>query len=566
MSSDTLPILLPSPSETWRAARNELARRANVQEVPRVVWSGLTEPADAFAARIAVIRRTWSGRILAAVPYGFDVPSSVEPVFFTVKMFSLLHPSVYSRYRVASGGRGSGKSHAIATAWVLDMLVRGRRKLAVREIMKSLRESVHHLLVAKIDALKLAPLFEITDTSIVCAPTGSEIIFAGLAANVQQLKSLEGVGDVWCEEAESVSQRSIEILTPTIRAEKSEIWFSCNPDSPDAPIMGFINGSRPDTRHMHVIFSDNPWFPKELEGERAYLQRVDDDAYQHVWLGRCRTHSDAQVFRGKFRVEDFGEISSRPGISGPYYGVDWGFANDPTTLIRCWVYRHVLFVDFEAYSIGCDTNRVPQLFDTVPGARGNIIRADCSRPETISALQQAGYTRIVACAKWTGCAEDGVAHIRSYERVFIHPRCAHTADEFRLCSYKVDKLSGNVLADLKSGNDHLIDALRYALEPLIARNGVTSQATWAALASDEPTEPVPPATAAELEHPAALLNSSTSQWASLSDEKAAAPAAPVETREEALERRRREGRERVEQENERQREAARVRRERAGEL
>ena len=87
------------------------------------------------------------------------------------------------------------------------------------------------------------------------------MIFAGLWQNTTQLKSLEGVGLAFIEEAESVSQRSLEILLPTIRAAGSEIWLGLNPDAPDAPVMQFVNGSRPDVRHTHVIFSDNPFFP-----------------------------------------------------------------------------------------------------------------------------------------------------------------------------------------------------------------------------------------------------------------------------------------------------------------
>jgi phage terminase large subunit len=100
-----------------------------------------------------------------------------------------------------------------------------------------------------------------------------------------------------------------------------------------------------------------------------------------------------------------------------------------------------------------------------------VIRADCARPETISYLQRDGYPQITACEKWSGSVDDGVAYIRSYERVVIHPRCEHTIEEFRLYSYKVDRLSGDVLPDLVDKNNHCVDSIRYALEPLIRRIG-----------------------------------------------------------------------------------------------
>jgi hypothetical protein len=127
-----------------------------------------------------------------------------------------------------------------------------------------------------------------------------------------------------------------------------------------------------------------------------------------------------------------------------------------------------------------------------------------------------------------------------------------------LCSYKIDRLSGNVLADLKSGNDHIIDAIRYSLEPLISRNGATSPAQWAALIADEAFDPPPPASEEELKQPIVLLlNSATAQSAALAHDPApAAPVAPVES---PLERRKREHAAIIEAENEQVRQNARIR-------
>jgi phage terminase large subunit len=462
-------MTLPSLAQAKKDVRHALARETQKLRAPKVIWAGLGEPAEEFAKRLAAVRKRWSGRILAAVPYGYAVPDGARAVEFSPKMFSLLHPDVPSRYRVASGGRGSGKSHAIATALILRMLGAKLRILCAREIQRSLRESVHHLLVAKIDELGLAALFDITDREIACKVTASEVIFTGLFQNANQLKSLEGIHICWCEESESISQRSFEILTPTIRAANSEIWLSANPTDPDAPIQEFIEGQRPDTRHVHVVYSDNPWFPSPLRSEMEYLRRVDDDAFRHIWLGECRQHSDAQVFKGKYAVEEF--QASPFGCDGPYLGADFGFALSPTTLLRAWVCDNDLLIDHEAYALGCDLDRTAALFDTVPDARKYTIRADCARPESISYLQRHGYPKIVACEKWPGSIEDGISHIRSYARIVIHPRCQHTIEEFRLYSYKVDRLSGDVLPDLVDKSNDLVDALRYAILPLIRPAG-----------------------------------------------------------------------------------------------
>ena len=180
-------------------------------------------------------------------------------------------------------------------------------------------------------------------------------------------------------------------------------------------------------------------------------------------------HSDAQVFKGKFVIEAF--EATALFCQGPYFGVDFGFSADPTCMIRCWVADRCLYIDYEAYARGCDIDRTATLFDAIPGARQHVSRADCSRPETISYMQRDGYPKMEAVEKWAGSVEDGIAHIRSYERVVIHPRCVHIIEEFRLYSYRVDKLTGDVLPDLLDKSNHTIDALRYAIQPLVKRQG-----------------------------------------------------------------------------------------------
>jgi phage terminase large subunit len=131
------------------------------------------------------------------------------------------------------------------------------------------------------------------------------------------------------------------------------------------------------------------------------------------------------------------------------------------------VHENCLYVEHEAYKIGCDIDHTAELFDTIPGFRGGTtIRADSARPETISFLNRHGYPNVVAAEKGPGSVEDGVAFLRSFERIVIHPRCKHTADEARMYRYKTDRLTDAVLTDIVDANNHCIDALRYALEPL----------------------------------------------------------------------------------------------------
>ena len=123
-------------------------------------------------------------------------------------------------------------------------------------------------------------------------------------------------------------------------------------------------------------------------------------------------------------------------------------------------------MEHEAYGLGVEIDHLPALFDSIPEARRHLSRADNSRPETISYLVRAGYNA-APCRKWAGSVEDGVEHLRSYEQIVIHPRCSHTAEEARLWSYKTDRLTGQVQPVLLDLHNHCMDALRYALEPVM---------------------------------------------------------------------------------------------------
>lgn len=395
-------------------------------------------------------------------------------VVFTAKLWRLFVES-RCRYKAAYGGRGSAKSWAAADAIILRAFNEPLRILCAREFQRSISDSVHHLLETQIDRLGLSAYFDVQKTSIKCRPSGSSIIFAGLKHNIRSLKSLEGIDICWVEEAEAVSEESWSYLIPTIRKPGSEIWVTFNPDQETDPTYKRFVPGQPAfdparTKSVQVSWRDNPALPDVLLAELEHLRRTDPDAYQHVWEGGTWSRSDAQVFNGKWVIDDFVPVTGRPHAAdnwaGPYYGADWGFSTDPTAAGKMWVHNKRLYIEYEAYKVGCDIVDTPALFDLIPDSRRHVIRADNARPETINHMKRAGF-KMEPCLKWTGCAEDGIAFLRSFEQIVIHPRCRHVAEEFRLFSYKTDKLTGDILPDLKPGNDHCIDFIRYGLGPLI---------------------------------------------------------------------------------------------------
>lgn len=403
------------------------------------------------------------------------VPPKKITARFPPKLKFLFLPK---RYKVAYGGRGSAKSWNFARALIIKSYQYKIRVLCGREFQNSIKESVHHLLESQIEMLGLARFFNVTDATIT-GHLGSEFIFTGLHNNATKIKSMEAVNIAWIEEAEKVTSRSWEILIPTMRAalpypdgsHDSEIWVTYNPDNEkDATHKRFVTQPPPESEATIVKMSwrDNPWFPETLRREKDYLASVDPAAYEHVWEGECRTNSDAQILRGKYVIEDF---TPDPGWDGPYQGADWGFSVDPTVLIRCWIKDKRLYIEYEAYGHRVDINDTPDLFDHIPDARRHRTRADCARPETISYVQQHGYPEVVGVVKWDGSVEDGIGFLRQFEQIVIHPRCEHTIEEARLYSFKIDRLTNDVTRDIEDKHNHCMDAIRYALEPIIRSAG-----------------------------------------------------------------------------------------------
>ncbi|HET7321185.1 MAG TPA: PBSX family phage terminase large subunit [Longimicrobiaceae bacterium] len=373
-----------------------------------------------------------------------------------------------ARYIVLYGGRGGAKSWSTARALVIQAAQVPLRILCAREIQKSIQDSVHRLLTDQIGALGI-PGYETTRGEIRHA-NGSLFLFEGLRHNVTKIKSLEGIDVAWVEEAERISEESWNVLIPTVRKAGSRILVTFNPDQDTDPsYRRFVLEPPPDTIARRVSWQDNPWLSDELIAEKDYLYRVDPDAAAHVWGGECRQATDAQILKGKWTVEEFEPTRSGPAAwDGPYHGADFGFAQDPTTLVRCWIHDRRLFIERESYGVGLELDHTAVKWKRdVPGCEDYVVRADSARPESISYLRRHGVPRIEGAPKWKGSVEDGIAHLRQYEQIVIHPRCTHAADEARHWSYKVDKRTGDVLPQAADGHEHLWDAARYALAPMI---------------------------------------------------------------------------------------------------
>jgi len=248
---------------------------------------------------------------------------------FPEKLQCLFDPPS-SRYRVLYGGRGGAKSWGVARALLILAAKDKLRVLCAREYQTSIKDSVHKLLSDQIQDLGLDSFYEITQASI-RGKNGSEFFFVGLKNNISNVKSFEGVDICWVEEAQTVSKTSWNVLIPTIRKEKSEIWVTFNPElETDDTFQRFVVHSPKDCVIEKINWYDNPWFPDTLRLEKDDLKERDIEAYNTVWEGICRQTVDGAVFAKEMQSAELeGRIMRVPyDPSKPVHAVfDLGWAD-----------------------------------------------------------------------------------------------------------------------------------------------------------------------------------------------------------------------------------------------
>lgn len=366
-----------------------------------------------------------------------------------------------ARYKAIHGGRGSGKSRFFASLLVEEHISEKIDAVCLRQVQKSLEFSVKREIEAAIQSMNAGAYFDVQDKRIF-SQRGGVTIFEGLQNHTAtSIQSLARFKRAWVEEAQDLTQFSLDILRPTIREDDSQIWFSWNPRKAVDAVDLFLRGPKPpkDAAIVQSNWSDNPWFPKVLAEEREHdLRSASPAKYAWIWGGAYLKADEDLVFRN-WRVEEFDTDQG----ALYRYGADWGFSIDPSVLVRCYLDGRRLFVDYEAYQVGCEIDRLPDLFMTVPQSEKWPITADSARPETISYMKRNGFPRMAAAIKGAKSLEEGVAFLQGLE-VIVHPRCLHTIDELSTYAYKKDPDTGLPIPILEDKNNHVIDALRYACE------------------------------------------------------------------------------------------------------
>lgn len=386
-------------------------------------------------------------------------------------------------YRGAHGGRGSAKSFSFAKMAAVWGVVEPLRFLCTREIQASIKDSFHAELKAAIASEPwLEAAYDVGVDYLRSKINGTEFLFKGLYRNLTSVKSTANIDVTIVEEAEDVSEDAWVALEATVlRKPKSELWPIWNPKIEGSPtdlrFRSVEAANDPRYRIVELNHHDNPWFPDGLK-RLMETQRKTFDAgkFAWIWEGDYLKNDESKIFAGRWE-EGLRQVND--SWHGPYHGVDWGFSQDPTAGVRCWISpdETEIYIDAEGGKVGLDLDDTAKfLKGRIPGIERHEVIADSARPEAISHLAkrvtQQGNVKadclpwIEGAVKGPGSVEDGLEHLKTY-RIIVHPACPEIQNEFKRYSYKVDRLTGEVLTTIVDKYNHYIDALRYALEKVM---------------------------------------------------------------------------------------------------
>lgn len=464
-------------------ARKRLSALA-IEKLEQVVGNSTAKPESAVFGLVDKLLHDGTPNVvkrLKMTATGVSETDEEPTILIPERMELLLYPR---RFKVFYGGRGSAKSRSCISYLIEKARFRNSRVGCFREIQNSIKESSYAELVDEINRKGHTQEYRCVDGEITHHTTRSKFVFRGLWRNITAIKGMAGLTDVFCEESENISQVSWDTLIPTVRAAGSEIIIVFNPNKETDPtwtnfvepyIDKMVDGIYQDNDIVvvNVNYVHNPWFTEELKQHMNQMKVVDYDRYIWVYEGKFNKRSDEQVFGGKWRIDNF-EVKHE--WHGPYFGMDFGFSTDPTAMVEVYIEelpggRRNIYVNREYGKVGLEITDTPAAMEqSFPMAKRARWYADCARPETISHIKRSGFD-IHPCTKWPGSVEDGVTWLRGCDSIIIHERCKEMQNEAAMYSYKVDKLTGNVLTDIVDAFNHFWDAVRYALNDHIVQRG-----------------------------------------------------------------------------------------------
>ena len=355
------------------------------------------------------------------------------------------------------GGRYSLKSHTIARVLLIRARNEKKRIACFREFQNSIADSSHQLLSDLIRQYELND-FKVTDKSIINTINGSDFLFKGLHLNEQNVKSTEGIDIAWVEEAQTVSSSSIEVLTPTVRKPGSQIIYTYNRLLEEDPVhVRLVIEGRPNTLVINAnyhIAEKYGWMPDVIKDEIESDKQNRPGLYKHKWLGEP-INQEAKIYKDWIIID---QIPHEAMLVRR--GLDFGFSNDPAALLDVYKYNGGFIFDERLYRKGMHNKPIADFISNLNEPQTLVI-ADSSEPKSVDEIALYGVN-VLPAQKGQGSVTQGIDYLQT-QRVSMTRRSTHLIKEYLNYLWKIDK-DGKQLRVPEEGNDHLLDAARYALE------------------------------------------------------------------------------------------------------
>lgn len=359
------------------------------------------------------------------------------------------------------GGRFSLKSHTIARLLLIRAREKKTRIACFREFQNSITESSHQLLADLIKEYELTD-FEVTNNSIINTINGSDFIFKGLRHNEQSVKSIEGIDIAWVEEAQTISNQSIEVLTPTVRKPGSQIIYTYNRLTEDDPIhQRLVIEGRPKTLIINTNYDiaiKYGYMPQEILAEIEDDKTKRPNLYLHKWLGEP-SNLERKIYRD-WQIID--EVYN--GAKLIRRGLDFGYTNDPTAIVDVYYYNGAYILDEVLYQKGLSNKQIADAMKSLPSV---LTVADSAEPKSIDELKMYGIN-IIPATKGAGSIYQGIQYVQAHQ-IAVTRRSVNLIKEYKNYLFKLDR-EQNITNDPDSGMDHLMDSIRYAISSLVGVN------------------------------------------------------------------------------------------------
>lgn len=356
------------------------------------------------------------------------------------------------------GGRFSLKSHTVARVLLIRARQAQRRIACFREFQNSIADSSHQLLADLISKYELTD-FVITDNAIINAVNGSDFIFKGLHRNEQSIKSIEGIDIAWVEEAQTVSKESLEILTPTVRKESSQIIYTYNRLLEDDPVhTRLVIEGRPNTlviNHNYDIALKYDLMPNSVRMEMEDDKTRRPALYKHKWLGEPNT-LEMKIYKDWAYVDD---IPHEARLER--YGLDFGYTNDPTAIVAIYYYNGGYIFDEITFQKGLSNKQIADILLNLPKA---LVIADSAEPKSIDEIRSFGVN-ILPTEKGKDSVVHGIQLVQD-QQISVTKRSLNIIKEYRNYLWEVDK-DGRTLNEPEHLYSHSMDAIRYAIKSLV---------------------------------------------------------------------------------------------------